>query len=774
MPAGSQGPSKTPPHAARHSSSRCTAPSPPAATQPRPPTSTSPTLPSNPRGRRSLSASPPTSGDSPTEQNEKEVTTEEWIRTGLNQQLSASAQNPPHVSASTKLIPVGARRLKIKATSSEALGRASALPQSSQMLESFVGAIVDTAFHVGVVHVDDGERLEVVDRGGHTSVTSLPSRHQNLVKNTIQGSLYTFFALWRQRAHLTVPKDYRARTLDYLNSADFKATSNLTTAAREKATANPVDLEILIRALSFLRYPPNDPAPSSNPTAIAVLTRLSTGTITNLWIIPNPNDPLRPFVALVLKIDLLKKYRDNDSYFKYFFLITEPDTHQDVDGLIIFFITHPCTTALKLAMKESVLKQPVCRRQVYANGKWTTSLDQALAYSAAEHIPKQISLFLGFIMWFTFYCFQRCSAHNMNAALPEDERRTMMCQDLNSHQFLESYQSRLAAIDLGAILADQHETSRENMHTMKVFSRFSPITAGPNAEGRYPVPTCNIECTSALTNHGGLNVASHIHRCLMAQQRTEVKEEPEKSYTPRTCDWDGCASKDAVWPSRAAFCEHVEGHVRTVSQGRRSFEKCQGSNLPICRWRNSDGERCEEDDFDDLQLHLADKGRAVEDTALKGADESESFATSSTGASKRRAGSESDSGTAPPPLKRRVLEVRRSAVREEESCGHDGVSAGPSRQSLPVASEASRPVSQQPLSVHTVNQLTRASRGITVVTMYHRLLVFQDIREHMPEFCDKKTFRTWDPALPHSKRHQFGKYNLKLLYPAGCINLDSF
>ncbi|KAK7020388.1 hypothetical protein R3P38DRAFT_3272261 [Favolaschia claudopus] len=665
-----------------------------------------------------------------------------------------------------------------------------------------------------------------------------------VVKNTIRSSLYTFFALWRQRAHLTVPKDYRTRTMDYLNSADFKATSNLTTAAREKATANLVDLEILIRGMlddkRYIRthrsrcdviYSSLISALSSERPGAIVESNCYRGSNEALywgdhefWIIPNPNDPLRPFVALVLKINLLKKYRDDDSYFKYFFLIMEPDSHRHVDGLMyalilalkdqifqdvttieeIFFPTHPCTTAHKLAIKESALKQPVCRRQVYGNGKWTTSLDQALAYSAAAHILKQISLFLGFIMWFTFYCFRRCSANNMNAALPEDERRRMMGQDPNSNQFFESYQSRLAAIDLGAILADRHETSPENMHAMKtvmgmskgrdpnapislsvaeinelnadpelvqfrierkqivarikqeefelmrllsqeddeafeaqqhlildlrgqvrildtkhnvivsretraivtdkrkryfadasrrILQGITPIervplaavqnipkapstsistapgtenvpvasTSGgrrlastasndpmdlvrelvynftlenagaphfvacvnaflalperpvplcfpgesPTAEGRCPVPTCNIECTSALTNHGGLNVASHIHRCLMAQQRTEVKEEAEKSYTPRACDWVGCASKDAVWPSRIAFCEHVEGHVRTVSQGRRSFEKGQRSNLPICRWRNNDGERCEEDDFDDLQLHLA-------------------------------------------------------------------------------------------------------------------------------------------------------------------------
>ncbi|KAK7028480.1 hypothetical protein R3P38DRAFT_3190073 [Favolaschia claudopus] len=149
MPTGSQGPTKTSPYGARHSSSRCTAPSPPAATQPRAPLQ--PFLQIHVAvALFLLPFRPPAT------------------------QLSASAQNLPHVSASTKSIPVGGRRLKINATSSEALGRASALPRSSQTLEGFVGAIVDTAFHVGVVHVDDGERLEVVDHGGHTSVTSLP------------------------------------------------------------------------------------------------------------------------------------------------------------------------------------------------------------------------------------------------------------------------------------------------------------------------------------------------------------------------------------------------------------------------------------------------------------------------------------------------------------------------------------------------------------------------------------------------------------------------
>jgi hypothetical protein len=44
-------------------------------------------------------------------------------------------------------------------------------------------------------------------------------------------------------------------------------------------------------------------------------------------------------------------------------------------------------------------------------------------------------LLIHFSVWVTFYAFRRCSANNMNARLPDDERKRMMGQNPNSHVF---------------------------------------------------------------------------------------------------------------------------------------------------------------------------------------------------------------------------------------------------------------------------------------------------------------------------------------------------
>ncbi|KAJ6476451.1 hypothetical protein C8R47DRAFT_1075665 [Mycena vitilis] len=55
-------------------------------------------------------------------------------------------------------------------------------------------------------------------------------------KKTIEGYIYIWFALWRQYAHIPVPKDYRIRLMEYFKSAAFDATSKLSTKMREKPT----------------------------------------------------------------------------------------------------------------------------------------------------------------------------------------------------------------------------------------------------------------------------------------------------------------------------------------------------------------------------------------------------------------------------------------------------------------------------------------------------------------------------------------------------------
>ncbi|KAF7335411.1 hypothetical protein MVEN_02193900 [Mycena venus] len=665
------------------------------------------------------------------------------------------------------------------------------------------------------------------------------------VKKTIEGYIFIFFALWRQYGHIPVPKDYRIRVMEYFNSAAFDATSKLCTKKREKPTATLVDLEVLIRGiLDDKKYFRTHRARSEVIYAalIAALSSERPGAIVefncyrgsnealvwgdhDFWVIPNPEDAFRPFFALVVHANLLKGHREDDGFSKYFFIIMEPENYRHVCALMyvlvlafkdqifrdvstpeeIFFPKNPCTVAHRLTIKETVLQQPTIRREVHKNQKWTTSETLAMPYYMAAEYLRKISLFLGFIVWFTFYCFRRCSANNMNAALPEDERRRMMGQNPNSNQFFESYQARLAVIDLGSILAERTETSAENTAAMKTIYGMSkgrdpnapisldiseindlladpelvefreekqklvdrikteevklceleddaanaqasliqdlraqvriletkhnvivsretrmqvaakrkayfedtsrrqlqgtkpvqrvplaaiqnvarkstpavassstapgaenvdpdaPIAAlssrvtraatidpmddvreliynftlensgakhlvacinaflalperpaplcypgeSPNAEGRCPVSSCNIECSIAKVNHGGKNAASHIHGCVMGQLREDVQAQLEADYTPRTCGWAKCKRADRLWSSRAAFCGHIGDHVETFQLSVTLFEGGKQQTHPACRWKDDDGEECGARDCDDLEAHIA-------------------------------------------------------------------------------------------------------------------------------------------------------------------------
>ncbi|KAJ7760035.1 hypothetical protein B0H16DRAFT_1720260 [Mycena metata] len=170
---------------------------------------------------------------------------------------------------------------------------------------------------------------------------------------------------------------------------------------------------------------------------------------------------------------------------KHFFM-PEPLTHRHVDALMCATVgafqdeifqdvdviedalhpKHPCTKAHRLRIKESARKQAVFRKEVYNGEKWVISDTLALPYHCARGLMRLISLFLGYILWFTFFCFCRCSASNMSAALFEDDRRQMMGHNPNSDMFFERYQSRLGTFDLRAILAGRLE-DEDNIALMK-------------------------------------------------------------------------------------------------------------------------------------------------------------------------------------------------------------------------------------------------------------------------------------------------------------------
>ncbi|KAJ7760037.1 hypothetical protein B0H16DRAFT_1815354 [Mycena metata] len=70
-----------------------------------------------------------------------------------------------------------------------------------------------------------------------------------VVKATIRGYIFAFYALWARYAYLPVPKEHRLHIMSYFESPEFDATSKLSTKARAKPTADIVDVATLIMGI---------------------------------------------------------------------------------------------------------------------------------------------------------------------------------------------------------------------------------------------------------------------------------------------------------------------------------------------------------------------------------------------------------------------------------------------------------------------------------------------------------------------------------------------
>ncbi|KAJ7264197.1 hypothetical protein C8J57DRAFT_1512273 [Mycena rebaudengoi] len=239
-----------------------------------------------------------------------------------------------------------------------------------------------------------------------------------VVQSTVQGYIHKFYAC--------APA--------YFNSVDFEKTSPLSTVARVKPVADVVDLDILVRGIL------------QDKKHFRTHRRHSQ----------------------LIYSALISCHRALDALMYALHLAFRDQIFQDLHSVEeTFFPTVAPTRAHKLRIKASAMKLPVFRCEVYENGKWIVSEPKSLPYHMAATYLRTVSLSLGFIIYFTYYCFRRCSANNMSARLSGEERTRMLGQMPNSNQFFESYQSRLAAIDLGAILAGHLDENQDNQSMMK-------------------------------------------------------------------------------------------------------------------------------------------------------------------------------------------------------------------------------------------------------------------------------------------------------------------
>ncbi|KAF7331308.1 hypothetical protein MKEN_00008000 [Mycena kentingensis (nom. inval.)] len=266
-----------------------------------------------------------------------------------------------------------------------------------------------------------------------------------------------------------------------------------------------------------------------------------------VWILPNSANPSCPFVVVIVTIDLLKGYRDDDSKNKMFFLLPEPDSHRPLDAVMyglalalmdgvfedvsttrieeIFHPKNPPTRPHMLRYKPGKAELPVFRQEVISEGAWVMSPTLAMPYAVIARRLKVLGERDGFEPRWTFYCLRRCSANNLNAVLSEQDTRTMMGQTDNSRMFEEHYKTRLMNIDLGAIFAERTDNpNRDNIAVMKTLT-----SMGSTRDPRAPTRLDAAELT-AIDNEPelvALRVEEREMKAQLGDEEVKLMEIPE-------------------------------------------------------------------------------------------------------------------------------------------------------------------------------------------------------------------------------------------------------
>ncbi|KAJ7041848.1 hypothetical protein C8F04DRAFT_1176933 [Mycena alexandri] len=339
---------------------------------------------------------------------------------------------------------------------------------------------------------------------------------------TVVNYINTFFALWRRYANVPIPKPFRNQILAYISSAELKEVAPLSTAMRTKPIADAVDL------VAMIKYVLEDKAIFRTNCAkaqfnlvniIAALTGERPGAIlesvryrrTNeaitwgdlkIYVVPNPDDPHSPYIAVLLLIRLPKGNRGIEKYYKSFFFLLEPlggrahcpvtlflyiallrQVLRDVSTIeeILSPAVAPTQTHV-LAIKDEFLATPIFLAENVTENGFSTSTDTALsATTHHDHLQRTTfemgyrSKFSFFVLSYRFllsgsvlmamYCWRRGAANKFKQVLSDDGREALMTHAPGSNMFKDAYESRIHTKDLSGIFHNRSERS-ENVELL--------------------------------------------------------------------------------------------------------------------------------------------------------------------------------------------------------------------------------------------------------------------------------------------------------------------
>ncbi|KAJ7601486.1 hypothetical protein DFH06DRAFT_1025912 [Mycena polygramma] len=324
--------------------------------------------------------------------------------------------------------------------------------------------------------------------------------------------IHTFFALWTRYAVKVVPTEVRIQVKAYFNSLDLSELAPLTRIIRPKPIATELDLDIIIQAtyddrtlfrtmrmkVQFTYVNLVSATTTERPGSIIESSSYKNSNDGMEWgdkeffVIPNPENPERPNLAIIVRIRLHKAHRKDEKHYKYYFILLEPNgtrasclgtcllymalqdgVFQDVTTIEEIFRPARIPTRIhKLAMKPEVLTQPVLRAEVINDDTGLVTISPTRALRAATHSTqlKTISMRKGLYYLMSLYCFRRGAAGRLNKEVSETERTGMMGQEPGSTIYGRAYESRLYQFDLGAIYRGREQDEQNLGITKEVAS----------------------------------------------------------------------------------------------------------------------------------------------------------------------------------------------------------------------------------------------------------------------------------------------------------------
>ena len=301
-------------------------------------------------------------------------------------------------------------------------------------------------------------------------------------------------ALWPRYAIVTIPKPYRLQLNAFLRSAELMTLAPISTKVRVKHVADVIDVKIIIRAFwedkkhfrthrmrtQMVATVNLSAISSERPGAIVESGSYRHSNECIQWsdlefiVVPHKDHPHKPWLVVIVRIRLLKAWRDDESREKFFFLYPEGDNNRASCPIMAFAalaledhvfkdvstveeILNPKVAPTQmhtLEMHEHKKSLAVLRAEVKTPDGWTISDIDALPHGIYVAFLRVFSRDQGFpgtssVGWFVCtdlfiavpispYCLKCHAGNNFESELTEEQRKLMMGHTQRSLQYLVS------------------------------------------------------------------------------------------------------------------------------------------------------------------------------------------------------------------------------------------------------------------------------------------------------------------------------------------------